>query len=433
MPTQPHIVYFSGIRGTLVQTEAQIASEFNWYWASGVLYVWTPTGGDPSSYYTAPGIEAGARNRVVDTNNQSYVTLNGLAILDANGLSDGMINIGSTSVVGVVFENLIVKGGADIAFNAKGSTLAASLTINNCIISGNGGYSISVSDQYATATLSNNTITGNGWASARDSQEYSPIGGNLGNVNIFGNSIYSNDAVCYNAGVAGNYCHGIYYGTSSSVPVNIFNNTIYSMANGSGVKAIGSANIYQNTIYGNGLNGIQLGQNGSANVQYSVHGNVIYNNNATNSTGAGISQYSQGTGTISISAYSNTLYNNGNTTGYEIQVADNVNQLTIQDNVMYASSTRRDLGIALALTGAVLIDDNLDWRADSAPSISYKGSFPTWQQWQALGFDTHSLNADPEFVSAQAANFSLAPDSPALNRGVPVAGVPAPVINLGAK
>ena len=293
-PIEPNIVYFGNILGTQVQAEAKIASQLNWYWAYGVLYVWSPNG-DPSTYYASPGIEAGARSRVVDTGNQIYVTLDGLTIRDANALSDGMINIGSTSVAGIVFQNAIVERAAATAFNAKGSTLAASLTINNCIIRGNGGYAIALQNQYTTSILSNNNITGNGWASLRDSQEYSPISGNLGNSNVFGNMIYANDLACSNAGQTGYFCHGV-YATDSSATANIFNNVIYSMPTGSGVKAIGSANIYGNIIHDNGTFGIQLGQNSAANVQYSVYENVVYGNNLTDTAAAGIVEYHEAIG-----------------------------------------------------------------------------------------------------------------------------------------
>jgi hypothetical protein len=79
----------------------------------------------------------------------------------------------------------------------------------------------------------------------------------------------------------------------------------------------------------------------------------------------------------------------------------------------------------------VQISYNLHWRADGAPSIVYNGTFPLWNQWQALGFDAHSLNTDPMFVAPQNNNFTLAPGSPARNAGLSVTGTPQIAINIG--
>jgi hypothetical protein len=426
----------NGTRGTLVASTSALASEFQWCWSSGVLYIWSSTDTDPSGYYTAPGIEAGDRSRVIDTNNQSYVTLTGLTLRDANGLDDGMINIGSASVVGIVFKNATVERAVDTAFNSKGTSLASSLTINNCVIQNNGGYAIAVSTEYrGSAAFSNNVITGNGWGSIRDSQEYSAISGYLGNANDFGNTIYANDPVCANAGQVGNFCHGV-YAVGSISAANIFNNTIFSMPTGAGVKAIGTANIYGNLIYNNGTNGIQLGENGSTPVTYSVHNNTIYGNNVTDTASAGIAEHAKGTGALYLSVYGNTLYNNGNTTGYELAIADTVTTLTIEDNIMFASPTRRTLGLMQALTQPVSIDYNIYYRYDGNPNIAYNSTYLTWKQWlsatSGFGVDTHSLNLDPLFASAGAGNFDLTAGSPAINTGVSIGGTGTGFVNIGA-
>ena len=429
VPVQPNIVYFNGTRGTLVSSKGAIRSEFQCSWASGVLYVWSPSGADPSTYYTAPGIESGARGRVIQTGDKSYVTMDGLTVRDGNTLADGMINVGSTSVVGIAFTNCMVERGATMAFNLKGSTNAVSVTIDNCAIRDNGGYAISLTNQFSTVVISNNTIAGNGWASVRDNQEYSSIAGTLGNAQIFGNSIYANDPACKNGGSIGLYCHGIYYVSASAATVDIHDNKIHDMTTGSGVKVIGSAIVHHNTIYNNGLNGVQLGQNGTTAVAYLVYSNLIYGNNTANGTGAGISEYNGGTGTIQLTIENNTLFNNGNTTGYEIQIVDQPSQLTVYNNLMYASPTRRTLGIARALAASAAIDYNLHWRDDGNAAIAYNGSYPTFVQWQTLGFDVHGMQANP-LLTQPTNDFSLLPGSPAIGRGIPIAGIGAS--NIGA-
>jgi hypothetical protein len=41
----------------------------------------------------------------------------------------------------------------------------------------------------------------------------------------------------------------------------------------------------------------------------------------------------------------------------------------------------------------------------------------TWEAWQKLGLDSHSLLGDPRFVNPKANDYSLQPDSPALKLG----------------
>ena len=103
--------------------------------------------------------------RVAQTNNQSYVTFSNLTFQDGNGINDNMINVGTTSVTGIVFSYCTVQRGASAGINLKGSTTAHDATIDHCTIQNNGEYGILVDDAYTTATVSNNSFSGNGWRS----------------------------------------------------------------------------------------------------------------------------------------------------------------------------------------------------------------------------------------------------------------------------
>lgn len=433
MATQPNIVYFNGTRGTLVASVAAITTQYNWYWAANVLYVYSPSGGDPSVYYTMPGIEAGQRGRVITTNAQSYLTFNNLDIQDSNSSGDVGIAVSGGTIIGIAFTYDTLERGNQIAFGLAFSGTPTGIIIDHCTIKNNGGSGIWVYNQFTAATFSNNTITGNGWASIRDNQEYSGIEDALGNANIFNNTIYSNAPVCKNAGTVGYFCHGIYVGESTSI-ANIHDNITYSMTNGTGIKAIGSALIQRNTSYLNGLHGIQLGQNISDNVVYSIYYNVAYSNNQANLTGVGgIGELNAGAGTISLTAEQNTFYNNGNTNGYEIFVSDNLAILTLRNNILYASATRPTYGFAITQTGTDVIDYDLAWRADGNPDIIYNGIGVTWAFWMGLGFDTHGINLDPLFTNAGAADFTLQGGSPAINAGICIGGLTPCPTNIGAK
>lgn len=429
--TQPFIVYINGTRGTNVSSVAGITTEFNWFWASNVLYVWSPPDTDPSLYYTNPGIEAGTRNQAIRTNDKSYVTVDGLTMRDGNQAHDNTVNVGSANVTGIIFQNCVVERGKSVGFDLKGSTTANSVTINNCTVQNNGGWGISPEYLYTTATISNSIIAGNGWDSVVQNQQYSGIQGLLGNFNIFGNIVYNNGPVC---NIAHN-CHGIYYptGATDTVPANIYNNTVYSNPTGSGIKLVGSANVSQNTVYSNAACGVEIGQNGAANVVYSVYSNVIYSNNIDD-TGAGICELSKGAGTINLTINNNDLYKNGGAAQAEINILDNVTALTIKNNIFWATNTRRTLSIQTNQTGTVNIDYNLHW-SDSVggdPGIRYGSVYPTWVQWRSWGYDTHGVNANPLFTNAAGNDFTLQSSSPAIDNGTNVglttdfAGNPVP-------
>ena len=408
--TEPKIIYFNGTRGTRVAATANITSEFNWFWATNILYVWSPSDNDPSLYYTIPGIEAGNRQTALRTNNNSYITIDGLTLRDGNRTPYFTVVVGFQTVVGVVIQNCTIERGVSSGIIISGQTTATSYTINNCTIQNNGGRGIFTDTLFSAATMSNNTITGNGWRSVTDSQQYDGIAGALGNVNIFGNTIYDNGDDCSTPG----WCHGIYPKASTAV-ANIYENKIYSNGGGGGIRTRGSINAYRNLIYDNYGAGVQIADNEATDIVCTIYDNIIHDNNRSDSFG-GIVENDKGAGSISLTVDNNTLYNNANTSQLEIKLVDDIDVFTMFNNILFASSTRRTFG-SPTLTGAVNIDYNLHWRADGNPSIIYAGEGVTWEQWRALGFDTHGVNANPRFISTSTPDFSLQSTSPAINAG----------------
>jgi hypothetical protein len=98
---------------------------------------------------------------VLQTNNQSYLTFSNLTFQDGNNILDNEINVGSTSVIGILFSGCTIQRGASAGINLKGSTTAHDVTVDHCIIQNNGGDGIEVDNQYTTATISNNSFSGN--------------------------------------------------------------------------------------------------------------------------------------------------------------------------------------------------------------------------------------------------------------------------------
>ena len=409
---QPNIAYFNNKRGTLITTH-ECANPYEWYWASNVLYVYAPGDTDPSATYTSPGVEVGARNAPIYLNDKSYITIDDLTVRDGNGILtsnfSANIYIGYSNCVGIVVKNCILERGVHRGITCAASVNATSITIDNCDIHDNGGHGIYINDPISSGQISYNTIYQNGWRSYIDNHQYDGIQGYLGNVNIFGNIIHDNVS---GTAVSDDESHGIYALASKAV-MNVYQNTIYNHQNGAGIKTRGSANIYGNMIYNNHLDGIEPGGNGAVNIVVSIYNNIIFNNGMW-----GVWTDTKGIGTFSLSIINNTFYKNSITSGYrEIDIEDDLTALTIKNNILFAADASGRTLYADVQTGTVDIDYNLHWRTDGNPSIRYGDIYPTWAQWQTLGFDTHiETTADPLFVSTT--NFQLQTTSPAIGEGV---------------
>jgi hypothetical protein len=413
-----NILYEDGVRKTFKTWNTNIATtdlavnQWTLDTTGDLVYVWASDGADPDTHT----MEIGVRNQVLDTNEQSYLTIDGITLRDGNDIAgaDGTtIQVGYNTVAGITIQNCTIERSAGVGILIGGVT-ATSFTINNCTIRNNGMHGIQVDGDFAAGTISNSTVTGNGWGSVRDSAQYSGIQGHLGNINIFGNTIYDNTS---GTAFANNTNHGIYQACAHGVTagaVNIYQNTIYDHDNGNGIKLIGYSNVYRNLIYGNRGAGIEAGQNGTANVVYDIYYNVIYSNNSGDA-GSGIVEQTKGAGTISITINNNAIYKNADASCQEIAISDDVNVLTIKNNIIWATDTRRTVRLSVAQTGTVAINNNLHWRGDGDPHLYNAGADHTWVEWQGHGYDAAGVNADPLFVSAT--DFRLQSASPAKDVG----------------
>jgi hypothetical protein len=116
------------------------------------------------------------------------------------------------------------------------------------------------------------------------------------------------------------------------------------------------------------------------------------------------------------------IYQNAKTNSHEISIAQNLEVLNIKNNIIFTTPTRRTINLAVAQTGTVSINNNLQWRPDGNPNIIVAGANKTWAQWQALGYDVNGVNADPLFTNASSNDFTLQGASPAINAGANLSG-----------
>ncbi len=66
------------------------------------------------------------------------------------------------------------------------------------------------------------------------------------------------------------------------------------------------------------------------------------------------------------------------------------------------------------------LDDNLYFHTASKPlavNIGYPKGKVSFEEWRKLGFDAHSVVADPLFVDPAQDNYTLRPESPAFKLG----------------
>ena len=172
---EPEQVWFNGVLGQPVATAAAILAPNQWFFdSSGELYVYSA--GNPSTSYTAPGIEAAQRDSAFSIIGGGNITVTGLAFVNPNYTA---INIASNIIGtqtfnnvlwrGAQYEGLVATGGAEAVINSEGiyNGIGVSvgggngIAVTNSIFSGNTEGAIEVYGTAAPSTIKGSTLTGN--------------------------------------------------------------------------------------------------------------------------------------------------------------------------------------------------------------------------------------------------------------------------------
>lgn len=216
--------------------------------------------------------------------------------------------------------------------------------------------------------------------------------------------------------------HGIYVSNSSDRPI-IRNNHSFNN-NGCGIHMngdismggdgiISDAIVEGNIIHDNGVGG------GSAinmdGVQDSkIFNNLIYNNHAT---GIAMYQIDGGDGSKNNKVYNNTVIQPSDGR-WNILVVDGSTGNTLYNNILINHhSFRGSIAIDATSSSGFVSDYNIVVNRLSNDDGS---SNMTLSQWQSLGFDPHSMLADPEeqiFVDHLNGNFHLLQNAQAIDAG----------------
>lgn len=404
---QPKVVMIGAtLPRAMAASRAACTTPGDWYWAANTLSVYATS--DPSGT-----VEAGQRDYVAETNNKDHLVFNGLTFLLANTAltTRGGIYLHGTTITDFSLLNCTVSYSAGIG--AYLGNNHDNLTIQNCTLAYNGMLGFFGDTSSAEISITGNTVSYNGWRSGTANGFSSGMRGLFTSGEISGNTFTANGIL---SGKTPGFQteHGLYLRTAPSSTLTVHDNIFTSNSFGSGVKSQCSVTIYNNWFKGNGA-ALDAGANGANAATIIFHHNVVFGSNGY----CGFSESKKGAGDLRLRVYNNTFYNNGGAFKGHFLIADNLTELDVRNNIMSATPSNRSGDLQSVQTGTFTFDYN-DYYQSGSLVLRYNGADKTWAQWQALGFDTHGVNADPMMSNPAGGNFTLQSTSPCINAGTGV-------------
>ncbi len=108
-----------------------------------------------------------------------------------------------------------------------------------------------------------------------------------------------------------------------------------------------------------------------------------------------------------VKAYNNTFYNDDGSGWYFVFISANMDQpvkspsigAKIFNNIFYSTTQFPMIKIESGCFTGFECDYNLYWCTAGEPKFMIDGVSTTWDEWRALGYDTHSILADPNFIN----------------------------------
>lgn len=107
-----------------------------------------------------------------------------------------------------------------------------------------------------------------------------------------------------------------------------------------------------------------------------------------------------------VKVYNNTFYNGDGSGWYFILITSNSDRPVqspstgskIFNNIFYAATQFPMIKIESGCLEGFECDNNVYWCAEGEPTFMIDGISTTWNEWRALGYDTHSVIANPDFI-----------------------------------
>lgn len=415
--TQPQQVFIDGTLGDRKTSIGACVAEYDWYWASSVLYLYAP--GDPDTEYSE--VEAGQRDRCVDTRTYDYIVFDGLAVKYSN--RDGF---GSSTV-----------------------TPGDYITIKNCLCEWNWYKGVGPIGEYA------GTYTG--WLVEDNVARYNGIGGIGANGcndqmifrrnECYENAKHQSDEDINSEMVFG---WGMKFfgltGAQSTGRLEVYENLCYDNGRGDNDSNEGQGTgiwfdyfsgtssyrnvIRHNRVYGNSGNGIFIEISSYAD----VYGNVVYDNGTTHAaTDAGCPAQIVVDSRYDFDAVYNLIYNNtcyGGRMGLKVRCyGTGTHQLSYNEfkNNIFVEQSLRVLyalrgGDNDGLEGDFNVYDNNNFGVEFADFIRWGGfgeDYSAYDSWEtAHGEAWAQIEEGPSFTNAAGDDYTLAAGSPCINTGI---------------
>lgn len=464
------LVLFDGIRGgktTLENLDSD--QEFYAEWDSanqeGTVYIYSSQ--DPNTAYSNPGIEVGVRRYNIYGQDKSHITIQDLHLYGQGNNGGGDAALLFTGGKGHnILRNLRVERTAESGILIQDSSYNV---VDNCEVTYFSVSGIGIGpSQWSTVAISYNTITNNQvwdglkpyWDShdprPMDCEGYIGIGFSgspqrhadhflvRGNTVHDTGSLYSHfcdySNISYNESY-NNYNYEFYgYGFLVGSYNDIYQNRFYSNR-GYGIQMVGNVpegsmppgenwdvkynKIHHNLIYNNGSNGISIGPQG-VEQGITVDGNEIYSNviyGNTSGWGFGV-HFDQSDGSTG-KMYNNTLWGNKDHLGVSHSYT-----LLVKNNIFGELANCGDgycYGLIFDSTKNVVDhENNLFWSTAGKAVLDYNNSNPirpySSSQVKTL-FEPSAVVDDPKFVNTDLGDFRLQVNSPAIDKGVALAGI----------
>jgi len=403
------------------------------------------------------GVEAGDTLWVCGTHNETltvkasgtsgnYITIRG----DYPG-DPGIIDGGGTRAQGIYLKSVcyfIVDGfevknatatGIQVGFDASGTTEIQNVIIRNCVLHDNdhrGGALITDSGCIAhDIQWLNNVAYNNPWDGIAV-YGYTDDNTTAYNLVLEGNTCYSNGD-----GLYVQWCHD----------VTVANNTLYSNDDtsepgygegyGLGVSRARGVVIYENEIFNNRTDGIEIWGGSTANNDADdckVYRNIIYGHNnyyADNTGGNAIearTDYADNTEIYNNLCYDNerdfriggastncSLYNN---TAYGSDVNCSITTdgsgWEVKNNIFSGASV---YALESEDSQAAISHDHNCYYRNTGDLVSYNGT--TYDQNTLGTFEATALGSNPLFIDSDSNNFQLQSTSPCINAGYPIRSI----------